>query len=125
MSNQVHYHQQGRDPIVLEIVKKHNNGTVDLAREKGGEAIIVGVSIEKEPVFGSATLLKVEKTVSPLRELRAKAKKLTADAEKARLAAEGAKGTPEEEALTKAAVEALEAAEAATKELEAAEAGTE
>lgn len=126
----VHYHQAGREPIELHVVKQHTNGTLDLAREKDGEAIITGILLSKEPGDGAATAIS-EKSADKaskgkvLKELRATVKRLTSEAEAAQKAVDEAQGTPDDEALTKTAVEALAALEAAQSELEAAEAATE
>lgn len=56
MSKLAQYHQAGRQPIQLEIIKDHKNGTVDLGRD--GIVLISGCPLVEEPEAGSCTLIK-------------------------------------------------------------------
>ena len=54
MSDQVHYHQLNREPIVLHIVGGDaKNKTVNLAREPGGTPIIEGIALSEEAGDGN------------------------------------------------------------------------
>lgn len=61
MSHQVHYHQHGRQAIVLHVVKDHKNGKFDLARDAGAEAIITDIVISDEIGDGKATPVELAK----------------------------------------------------------------
>lgn len=61
MSKQVHYHQHGREPLVLHVVKDHENGKFDLARTADGPAIITEICVGEEIGDGKATSVEVAK----------------------------------------------------------------
>lgn len=60
----VHYHQHGKEPIVLHVVAENKDGTVDLAREPEGEAIITGMTLSDKPAHGAAVPLEAEAPVT-------------------------------------------------------------
>lgn len=61
MSKQVHYHQHGKKPLVLHVVKDHKNGLFDLARDADGDAIITDIAISEEIGDGKATPVELAK----------------------------------------------------------------
>lgn len=54
MSKQAHYHQFGREPLSLDVLKQHGDGTVDLGR--GGELVVSRCRLATMPQPGCATL---------------------------------------------------------------------
>lgn len=56
MSKIAEYHQSGRQPIQLEVIKASKDGTVDLGRD--GIVLISGCPVVQEPEAGSCTLIK-------------------------------------------------------------------
>lgn len=113
-----HYHQQGKEPILCEVVTTHENGTVDL-RRIGGSVFVTECEVVDAPQDGYATLIEEKNQGPSLKGLRAKVTNATKadEAAKAALAAK-----PEDEVLISAAKDAAEALEAAKAALAAAEA---
>lgn len=110
------YHQTGKAPLQLKVVKEHTNGTVDLADAAGkvvvSECVVVA---RQEPEVGSCTLMEDEDAIKAARALRQKAnaaKKAAGDAAKAAKAAEGKANHAELLQAAKAADEEAAAAEA-------------
>ena len=52
-----HYHQQGKAPLLCEIVTTHENGTVDL-RRIGGSTFVTECEVVDAPQHGYATLIE-------------------------------------------------------------------
>lgn len=60
MSDQVHYHQHGREPIVLHIVGGDAQAkTVNLAREPKGPVIIEGIKLSEDKGDGNGVAVLI------------------------------------------------------------------
>ncbi|WP_009960132.1 hypothetical protein [Verrucomicrobium spinosum] len=54
----VHYHQAGKPPTEMHVVKTHPGGAkVDLAYEEKGEVVVSGCVLSLTPEIGSATVI--------------------------------------------------------------------
>jgi hypothetical protein len=51
------YHQEAREPKEFTVLKKHENGTLDIGPE-GGPAVVTEVKVLDEPKPGYVTLIK-------------------------------------------------------------------
>lgn len=58
MSKQAYYHQDSKAPVLLDVIKSHKNGTVDLGVE--GVVKISECEVSDDPTSGSCTLVKDE-----------------------------------------------------------------
>lgn len=56
MSKIALYHQHGREPVEMSVVKSYKDGTVDLAHLDSTEVIVAGCKVVEEAVPGFATL---------------------------------------------------------------------
>lgn len=133
-----HYHQPGKAPLELHVVKDHKNGTLDLGRDASGPAIITDCPVSKDGAPGTCTLIEADakaakaetdakakaeaEAKAKAEALRVKATELAAAAIDARKTADDAKGQPGVAALREAAEAAEAAAKQADTEADAAEA---
>lgn len=123
------YHQQGKPPLKLEVLKEHEDGTLDLGVSgPQGRVVISQCEIRETEEAGYCTLpseaeLKAAKKQAA-RELRQKAVALDKKALAASKAAKEAEGKANHAELVKAADDAANAAAQADADAEEAEKDT-
>lgn len=84
-----HYHQHGKHPQEYTVLKKHDDGTIDLGPE-GGEPVVTRCPVAEEPVPGSATLITAKKAEAKADDAE-KTKEKTKEDSKPAAKAKGAK----------------------------------
>ena len=128
MAQKVLYHQDGRQPVEMLLIKKHKNGTADIGFPASSDSDskeplvkVHGCPLQDDPKHGCCTLLGDDKA-DLIKGLKAEIKKL----EKAHSdAVKAASAKPDDAALKTAAADATATLDAAQTELKALEASAE